>query len=208
MPYSSTMAPILLLSHLLTGEVAAWPFAEEKADRAALPVTHHRSFAGEAPFGTAHQARVGAPFLRLEAVRWALMQVASIISTSSGSPPALRRCVGFCLSAGGAGQLGEDQLDNAPSPTSDGSGWWGFCKAHGRLGHPRERRLERSTWMMPLNTLRSFPRPTPRDLGKKDWILSSCSSLSRNKPSALPPPEGFLGIPLARKGISSPVYGA
>ena len=73
---------------LSTGEVAAWPFAEEKADRSSLPVAHHRSLAGGAPFGTTHQARVGAPFFRLEAVRWALTQVASIISTSSGSTPA------------------------------------------------------------------------------------------------------------------------
>ena len=54
---------------LSTGEVAAWPFAEEKADRSSFPVAHHRSLAGEAPFGATHQARFSAPFLRLEAVR-------------------------------------------------------------------------------------------------------------------------------------------
>ena len=40
------------------------------------------------PFGTANQVRVGAPLTRLEAVRWALTQVASITSTSSGAAPA------------------------------------------------------------------------------------------------------------------------
>ena len=47
--------------------------------------------------------------------------------------------------------------------------------------------------MMPLNTFRSSTRLTPRDLGKKGWILSSCSSLSQNKPSILPPPEPLSG---------------
>ena len=44
--------------------------------------------------------------------------------------------------------------------------------------------------MLPLTTLLSFRRLTPRDLGKKGLIRSSCSSLSQNKPSSiLPPPE-------------------
>ena len=131
----------------------------------------------------------------------------------------LWRCVGFCLSAGGAGQPGDDHLDNALLPPEPGRcpprhSWGGpwqpcspepspwSCRVHGRLGHPRERRPERSTWMMPLNTLRL----SPRDLGKNGWILSSCSPLGRNRPSIFPSPERLLGIsPSPERGAVHPL---
>ena len=53
-------------------EVAALPFTEVKPYRTPLPVAHHVQLAGQSSFGATNQARGSTPFLRLEALRWAL----------------------------------------------------------------------------------------------------------------------------------------
>ena len=69
-----------LKQQLSSGEVAALPFAELKEDRWSLLVSPRQ--------GRTNQGRGSAPFLRLEAVRCALTQVSSSMSTSSVPPPA------------------------------------------------------------------------------------------------------------------------
>ena len=136
----------VLQQELSTGEVAALPFAEEKADRSSLPVAQHMGLAGEA---TATQVQSG------EARRPLFQAGGGAVSFDAGGidhqhPFRLHtsfwRCVGFCLSAGGAGQLGEDQLDNAllrPAAAAVGedfvrsTGGWGI---HESAGQRRARR--------------------------------------------------------------------
>ena len=107
---------------LSTGEVAAWPFAEEKADRAPFPShTTGRllvrplwcdpSSAGRRPLFQAGGGAVGfdAGGIDHQHLFW--------------------RCTGFCLCVSGSGQLGEDQLENSflpPAAEAVGEGFVGF----------------------------------------------------------------------------------
>ena len=130
----------VLLQELSTGEVAAWPFTEEKADRSSLPVPHHRSFAGQS---TATQAQSGA-------ARCPLFQAAGRFQAAGGAvgfdaggidhqhlfrlSTNLWRCVGFCLCGGGTGQLGEDELDNALLPPAAAAVGEGLVRSTGGWG--------------------------------------------------------------------------
>ncbi len=71
----------VLEHHISTGEVSALPLTQVEAQGTTLAVTDPMELAGHAPLGATNQAG-GTPLLRLDAVGWALMSVASSISTS------------------------------------------------------------------------------------------------------------------------------
>ena len=66
--------------HLGTGEVTALPLTPVEPQGTTFAVTDHMELAGHAPLGAA--GGTPPPLLRRDAVGWALMSVASIISTS------------------------------------------------------------------------------------------------------------------------------
>ena len=68
--------------HIGTGEVTALPLTQVESQGTTFAVTDPMELAGHAPLGATNQAGGTPPLLRLHAVGWALMSVASIISTS------------------------------------------------------------------------------------------------------------------------------
>ena len=67
-------------------EITALSLCQMKPDRPTNRIAKRVQFGIHAPFGSANQAWFGPPFLRLDAVRWALRWVASIISVSASVP--------------------------------------------------------------------------------------------------------------------------
>ena len=71
--------------HIGTGEVTALTLTPVESQVTTFTVTDHMELAGHAPLGATNQAGGTPPLLRLHAVGWALMSVASIISTSGSA---------------------------------------------------------------------------------------------------------------------------
>ena len=105
--------------HTSTGEVTALPLTQMESQGTTFTVTDPTELADHAPLVRPNQAGGTPPLLRLDAVGWALMSVASTISTSG---------------SGASGSSAESDADNSetirskhPCPTSGGNGCRGFC---------------------------------------------------------------------------------
>ena len=110
----------VLAHHISTGEVTALPLTQVESQGTTFAVTDPMELAGHAPLGATNQAGGTPPVLRRDAVGWALMSVASIISTSG---------------SGASGSSAESDTDNSEKIGSKTP-----------LSHQRRQRLSRVLW--------------------------------------------------------------
>ena len=145
----------VFVQHISTGEVTALPLTQVGVAGDHLRCGRPHGACWSCPPLGPPIRRGAPPLLRLDAVGWALMSVASIISTSG---------------SGASGSSAESDADNSEKISSNTP-----------LSHQRRQRLSRFLWagastqrrpfcmtgMMPLNTLRSSTRFPPPSLGKR-----------------------------------------
>ncbi len=112
----------VLKQHISTGGATALPLTQVESQGVTFAVADPMKLVGHAPLDATNQARGTPPLLNLAAVGWALMSVASIISTSgSGASDA---------------DNSEKIRSKHPCLTSNSNGCRGFCGDQRPPGHP------------------------------------------------------------------------